>query len=49
MKRDREDDEQDASSDDEMGPMPVSDAQVVKKKRKGTSNAGDQPLLTLRL
>lgn len=40
MKREREDDEQpEASSDDEMGPMPVSDVQVAKKKRKGASTS----------
>lgn len=36
MKREREDDAE-ASSDDEMGPMPAPDAQTTKKKRKGTS------------
>lgn len=35
MKRERDDADAEASSDDEMGPMPVSEAQVVKKKRKG--------------
>lgn len=35
MKRERDDGDADASSDDEIGPMPVLDAQSVKKKRKG--------------
>jgi hypothetical protein len=35
MKRERDNDDAEASSDDEIGPMPVPDAQSVKKKRKG--------------
>lgn len=35
MKRERDDGDAEASSDDEIGPMPVPDAQSVKKKRKG--------------
>jgi hypothetical protein len=38
MKRGRDDGDADASSDDEIGPMPVPDAQSVKKKRKGMSS-----------
>ncbi|KAG8809640.1 hypothetical protein FRC19_005103 [Serendipita sp. 401] len=34
MKRERDEQDDEASSGDEMGPMPVPDSQVVKKKRK---------------
>lgn len=39
MKRERDDGDAEASSDDEIGPMPTPDAQVVKKKRKGKFKA----------
>ncbi|CAG8566009.1 7922_t:CDS:2 [Acaulospora colombiana] len=35
MKRERDDADDEGSSGDEMGPMPISDSQTIKKKRKG--------------
>jgi len=45
MKRVRDNGDADASSEDEIGPMPVPDAQSVKKKRKGMSSPPRVPAL----